>query len=72
MSSEKAPSSNSPSRSKSTVAHDFKTPLTAIQMTLHLLREQKVGPLNPAQMNIVSQAISDCERLVSITDTHFG
>ncbi len=46
------------------VAHDLKSPLTGIQMTLHLLAEQKIGPLNERQAKMVAQATGDCERLL--------
>ncbi len=55
----------------SSIAHDFKTPLTGIQMILHLLSEQKVGPLNERQEKMVKQARSDCERLVETIHKHF-
>ncbi len=46
------------------VSHELKSPLTGIQMTLHLLMEEKIGPLNERQAMMVSQAKSDCDRLV--------
>ena len=46
------------------VSHELKSPLTGIQMTLHLLMEQKIGPLNERQAMMVKQANSDCDRLV--------
>ena len=55
----------------SSIAHDMKTPLTGIQMLLHLLDEQKVGPLNKTQEGLVKQALSDCQRLVSTIQRHF-
>lgn len=55
----------------SSIAHDFKTPLTGIQMMLHLLHEQKVGPLNERQTMMISQAMSDCDRLVETIQRHF-
>lgn len=47
------------------VSHELKSPLTGIQMTLHLLMEQKIGPLNDKQSMMVSQAKNDCDRLVA-------
>ncbi|YCM43660.1 histidine kinase dimerization/phospho-acceptor domain-containing protein [Verrucomicrobiaceae bacterium 227] len=55
----------------SSIAHDLKTPLTGIQMMLHLLAEQKVGPLNERQARMVTQAKSDCDRLVEMIQRHF-
>ena len=46
------------------VSHELKSPLTGIQMTLHLLMEQKIGPLNEKQAMMVKQAKLDCDRLV--------
>jgi len=46
------------------VSHELKSPLTGIQMTLHLLMEEKIGPLNERQAMMVKQAKSDCDRLV--------
>ena len=55
----------------SSIAHDLKTPLTGIQMMLHLLAEQKVGPLNERQAMMVAQAKTDCDRLVEMIQRHF-
>lgn len=46
------------------VSHELKSPLTGIQMTLHLLMEEKIGPLNEKQAMMVKQAKVDCDRLV--------
>jgi len=45
--------------------HNLKSPLTGIQMILHLLAEEQVGPLNEQQKKMVTQAINDCTRLVN-------
>lgn len=47
-----------------TVSHEIKTPLTSIRMVLHLLAEQKTGPLNATQERMVGSAHDDCERLL--------
>jgi len=59
------------------VSHELKSPLTGIQMTLHLLMEEKIGPLNERQAMMVNQAKSDCDRLVKaiaryVSDTKFS
>lgn len=64
-------SSENSDPSLSSIAHDFKTPLTGIQMMLHLLSEQKVGPLNERQAKMVMQALTDCDRLVETIQRHF-
>ncbi|MEP2776731.1 MAG: histidine kinase dimerization/phospho-acceptor domain-containing protein [Luteolibacter sp.] len=46
------------------VSHELKSPLTGIQMTLHLLKEEKIGPLNEKQAMMIKQAMLDCDRLV--------
>lgn len=51
-----------------TVAHEFRTPLTSIQMALHLCTEEVVGPLTPKQADLLFAAREDCERLRVIVD----
>jgi len=52
-----------------TVAHEVRTPLTSIQMALHLCTEQVVGPLTPKQADLLFAAREDCERLrVTVDD----
>ncbi|MGH9887562.1 MAG: sensor histidine kinase, partial [bacterium] len=51
-----------------TVAHEFRTPLTSLRMSIHLLTELAVGPLTEKQADLVYAAREDCERLLSIVD----
>jgi signal transduction histidine kinase len=51
-----------------TVAHEFRTPLTSLRMAIHLLTEQRVGPLSEKQADLVYGAREDCERLQSTVD----
>lgn len=51
-----------------TVAHEFRTPLTSIQMALHLCTEEVVGPLTPKQADLLFAARDECERLRLIVD----
>ncbi|MGE9269313.1 MAG: histidine kinase dimerization/phospho-acceptor domain-containing protein [Verrucomicrobiales bacterium] len=55
----------------SSLSHDLKSPLTGIQMMLHLLQEQNVGPLNDKQKSMVDRATVDCERLVKVIEQYF-
>ena len=50
----------------STLGHEVKTPVTGIRMTLHLLLEEKLGPLNPDQRELLEAGRDDCERLLSV------
>jgi signal transduction histidine kinase len=51
-----------------TVAHEFRTPLTSLRMATHLCLEQIVGPLTEKQMDLLSAAREDCERLQEMVD----
>jgi len=50
----------------STLGHEVKTPVTSIRMTLHLLLEEKIGPLTPDQRELVAAGRDDCERLLTV------
>lgn len=47
----------------STVSHQLKTPLTSIRMAIHLLLDEKVGPLTPKQVELLLAAQEDSELL---------
>jgi len=49
-----------------TVSHQLKTPLTSIQMAIHLLLEEKVGALTEKQAELLVAAREDSERLHEI------
>jgi signal transduction histidine kinase len=49
-----------------TVSHELKTPLTSVQMAIHLLLEEAVGPLEPKQVELLLAARQDAERLLSM------
>jgi NtrC-family two-component system sensor histidine kinase KinB len=51
-----------------TVAHEFRTPLTSLQMAIHLCVEGAVGDLTPKQTELLEVARDDCERLQTIVD----
>lgn len=50
----------------STVSHQLKTPLTSLRMSIHLLLEERIGPLNEKQIDLLMTARDDSERLVDI------
>ena len=50
----------------STVSHELKTPLTGVQMAVHLLLEEVVGPLNPKQIELLLAARQDSDRLLAM------
>jgi NtrC-family two-component system sensor histidine kinase KinB len=50
----------------STVSHELKTPLTGVQMTVHLLLEEVVGPLNAKQVELLLAARQDSDRLLAM------
>jgi signal transduction histidine kinase len=52
----------------STVSHELKTPLTSMRMILHLVVEEKVGPLTPRQSELLVAAREDSDRLHEIIE----
>ena len=50
-----------------TVSHEFKTPISSIQMGLQLLNNEKIGSLNEEQQNLLSGINDDALRLLKIT-----
>jgi signal transduction histidine kinase len=46
-----------------TVSHELKTPLTGLRMALHLLLNERTGPLNAQQEELALGARQDAERL---------
>ena len=47
----------------SVVSHELKTPLTSIRMGLHLLLDERVGPLSAKQVELLAAARDDADRL---------
>ena len=52
----------------STVSHELKTPLTSIQMAIHLLLEEVVGPITPKQAELLLAARQDSDRLLAMVN----
>ena len=52
----------------SLVSHELKTPLTSARMILHLLPDQRVGPLTPKQIDLITAARDDIDRLHQIVE----
>jgi len=52
----------------STVSHELKTPLTSVRMALHMLLDERVGPTNNKQAELLTTARDDAERLFSIVN----
>ena len=50
-----------------TVSHEFKTPIAAIKMSLQLLQNKQVGPLNAEQSYLLESVSDDANRLLKIT-----
>ncbi len=50
----------------STVSHELKTPLTSVQMAVHLLLDESIGPLNAKQIDLLLAARQDSDRLLAI------
>ena len=52
-----------------TVSHELKTPLTGLRMAVYLLLEKTMGPLTPAQREMLESARDDADRLLRILDS---
>jgi signal transduction histidine kinase len=49
-----------------TVSHEFRTPLTSINMTIDILSQQILGATTPQQQELLANAKDDCERLTKL------
>jgi PAS domain S-box-containing protein len=49
-----------------TVSHEFRTPVTAINMSVDILDKELLGPLTSRQKELVSSAKEDCYRLTKL------
>ena len=48
------------------LGHEVKTPVTSIRLVLHLLLEEKIGPLSSDQRELITAGRDDCERLLIV------
>ncbi len=49
-----------------TVSHELKTPLTSVQMAVHLLLEEVIGPLTAKQVELLLAARQDADRILTM------
>lgn len=50
-----------------TVSHEFKTPISSIKMSVQLLENKQIGPLNMEQTNLLNSIKEDANRLLKFT-----
>ena len=50
-----------------TIFHELKTPISSIKMSLKLLEDVRIGPLNPEQKKLITDIKGDSQRLLKIT-----
>ena len=49
-----------------TVSHEFRTPVTSINMSVDILNQEILGPLNERQRELIQSAKEDCQRLTKL------
>ncbi|MDP9075867.1 MAG: ATP-binding protein [Bacteroidota bacterium] len=50
-----------------TISHELKTPISSIKMSLKLLNDERIGPVNPQQTELLGHIKDDSDRLLKIT-----
>jgi signal transduction histidine kinase len=50
-----------------TISHELKTPISAIKMSLKLLEDERIGPINEEQRQLIGNIGDDTRRLLQIT-----
>ncbi|MBA4055029.1 MAG: PAS domain-containing sensor histidine kinase, partial [Marivirga sp.] len=51
-----------------TISHELKTPIASLQMCVKLLRDERIGALNPEQTSIIKTLYDEVIRLTKITN----
>jgi PAS domain S-box-containing protein len=52
-----------------TASHELKTPLTSVRLAIHVLLEERVGPLEPKQTELLLDARENTERLYKMIES---
>jgi len=50
-----------------TISHELKTPISSIKMSLKLMKDERIGNINPEQKQLLEHINDDSERLLKIT-----
>lgn len=50
------------------LSHDMKNPITAVIGSIDIIREGRLGPVNPEQVEYLQSAIESCEEVVTMID----
>lgn len=50
------------------LSHDMKNPITAVMGSIDIMREGRLGPVNPEQADYLQSAIESCEEVVAMID----
>lgn len=50
------------------LSHDMKNPLTAVIGSIDIMREGRLGPINPEQVDYLQSSIESCEEVVTMID----
>lgn len=50
------------------LSHDMKNPITAVIGSIDIMREGRLGPVNPEQIDYLQSSVESCEEVVSMID----
>ena len=54
------------------LSHDLKNPITAVIGSIDIMREGRLGPVNPEQVEYLQSAIDSCNEVVAMVDNLLG